>query len=83
MRALWRHIRFWPILVEILPVPFRRTEIQIDLGIGSNLRHGRIEPEAVWVSRHTAHVDTDIRPLAFGISIETLGHVLRTLELRG
>ena len=25
--------------------------------------HGRIEPEAVWVSRHTAHVDTDIRPV--------------------
>ena len=25
--------------------------------------HGRIEPEAVWVSLHTAHVDTDIRPV--------------------
>jgi hypothetical protein len=25
--------------------------------------HGRIEPEAAWVSLHTAHVDTDIRPV--------------------
>jgi hypothetical protein len=44
---------------------------------------GRIEPEAVWVSRHTAHVVTDFRPSAFWISIETLGHVLGTLEFRG
>ena len=39
--------------------------IAVIYGAGAVVRnsHGRIEPEAVWVSRHTAHVDTDIRPV--------------------